>query len=203
MTNPFTTKQRLILASGSPRRQRFLSELGLDFEIRTESIIENHKPGESPSELVQRLASEKAEIIAEKIPEAWIIGADTIVVHNNSILGKPKDLNDARKMLEKLMNSWHQVWTGFCICCIKSNQKRLEAVKTDVRFGDFSGKIIDSYLQCGESLDKAGSYALQGKGNFLVSQINGSHSNVIGLPMTELVQALLKAKIIEPLTVNP
>lgn len=194
----FHTVADLVLASASPRRQRFLHELGLEFEVLPAHVDEIHSPGESPEAFVRRLASDKARAVASRRPDGWILAADTIVVLDDDILGKPRDSIDAIRMLKRLRNRWHTVWTGFCLCCGETAVS--EAVSSEVRFGDFSDAVCAAYAATGEPLDKAGAYGIQGKGAFLVREIRGSYSNVVGLPLSEVVHMLLGRGVIEPVT---
>ena len=192
----FTTIQKLILASASPRRADFFRKLGLTFRISGAAIDESLKPGEIPTEFVKRLATEKAKIIAGDHPGAWVVGADTVVVLDNKILGKPDSPSHAEEMLQQLSGRWHEVRTGFTICGPGGEISR--AVMTRVCFIKVFPELIHSYVLTGEPLDKAGSYGIQGLGGVLVREIKGSYSNVIGLPLAEVVEAMLKLRIITP-----
>lgn len=194
----FTNNEEIILASGSPRRRRFLAELGLDFTVAVADIAEDLQAGELPTAFVNRLAQEKAAAIAVDHPGAWVIGADTVVVIADEILGKPVDPADALAMLTRLAGRRHQVWTGFAI--IKDGSVVVtRAVRTDVTFVSGSADVLAAYVASGEPLDKAGAYGIQGRGGLLVERIDGSYSNVVGLPMAELVEELLKLEVIAPL----
>ena len=194
----FVTRQKLILASSSPRRARFFRDLGLDFEVRSAEIDESLREDESPAAFVQRLAGEKAEVISERNPAAWVVGADTSVVLGGQILGKPDSQADACRMLQMLSGSWHEVWTGFAIHHHETGIDVRKAVLTRVLFRELTPDLIRSYVLTGEPMDKAGSYGIQGKGGFLVSKIEGSCSNVIGLPLGEVVEEMLKLHVISP-----
>ncbi len=186
----------MILASASPRRADFFRKLGLTFSISGAAIDESLKPGEIPAEFVKRLATEKAEKIAVDHPGAWVVGADTAVVLDNQILGKPDSPSHAEEMLQQLSGRRHEVWTGFTIC--GPEEQISQALMTRVCFLELPPELIHSYVLSGEPLDKAGSYGIQGLGGMLVSEIKGSYSNVIGLPLAELVEAMLKLRIITP-----
>jgi septum formation protein len=134
--------------------------------------------------------------VASARPEAWVLAADTIVEVDGEILGKPVDAADAVRLLKKLRNRWHAVWTGFCL--MRDKAVMTGVVRSEVRFGDFSDAVCVAYVATGEPLDKAGAYGIQGKGAFLVREIKGSYSNVVGLPLHEVVDALLAQGIIEP-----
>ena len=194
----FRTNVRLILASASPRRKEMLAKLGLDFEVLAAEVDELPLNGESPQDFVLRAAIEKASDIAGNHPDAWVLGADTIVVHGGNILGKPKDAGDALKLLMRLSGQMHKVLTG---CCLKREQENIsvsQVIATDVYFSAFSEAIAAAYVATGEPLDKAGAYGIQGYGGTLVEKINGSYSNVVGLPLAETVDEMLRYKIIQP-----
>lgn len=195
---PFQSLGRLILASRSPRRRAYLLELGLDFEAIAADVAEEPRPGESPPAFVLRAAGEKAGIIAGLYPEAWVLGADTAVVVDNDILGKPADAAEALAMLKRLAGRWHEVVTGFHLCRGKGRETAGQAVRTEVRFASFDEETARAYVRTGEPLDKAGAYGIQGQGGFLVAEIRGSYSNVVGLPLAELVAELLRLGIIAP-----
>ncbi len=197
-TNLFTTKEQLILASASPRRRRFLEELGLSFTIEAARVDEQPLAHETPREFVLRAATDKAQAVAEHHPDTWILGADTVVVLDNKILGKPVDEEDAIRLLALLTGRWHEVLTGFCLCRKATEHQATHAVATTVKFVDFDEKIAAAYVQTGEPLDKAGAYGIQGKGGFLVERLNGSYSNVVGLPLAEVIEELLRLEIIAP-----
>ena len=197
-TNLFTTKEQLILASASPRRRRFLEELGLTFTIEAAQVDEQPLAHETPREFVLRAASDKARAVAEHYPSAWVLGADTVVVLDNRILGKPVDEGDAERLLALLAGRWHEVLTGFCLCRKDMEHLTAHAVATTVKFVDYDETIAAAYVQTGEPLDKAGAYGIQGKGGFLVERINGSYSNVVGLPLAEVIKELLQQGIIFP-----
>jgi septum formation protein len=194
----FRTNVRLILASASPRRKEMLAKLGLDFEVLAAEVDEVPLNGESPQDFVLRAAIEKASDIAGNHPDAWVLGADTIVVHRGDILGKPKDAGDALKLLMRLSGQMHKVLTG---CCLKWEQENIsvsQVIATDVYFSAFNEAIAAAYVATGEPLDKAGAYGIQGYGGTLVEKINGSYSNVVGLPLAETVDEMLRYKIIQP-----
>jgi len=197
---PFVTRAKLILASGSPRRREFLNRLGLDFTVRESAVDENPGPGELPHDFVLRAAAEKAEAVSAKYPDCWVLGADTVVVLDDEILGKPAAAAEAERMLNLLAGRRHRVVTGFCLLHRSSGRSMRKAVQTEVLFAPFTGALASSYVQTGEPLDKAGSYGIQGIGGFLVREINGSYSNVVGLPLAEVVEALLEFGVIAPQT---
>lgn len=188
----------MILASASPRRRELLEKLGLSFTVRVADIEECPLAHETPQQFVLRTATEKAKIVSQHHPHAWILGADTVVVLDNEILGKPVDADDARRLLTRLAGRWHEVLTGFCLCRKDIPHLTAHVVTTAVKFVDFDKTIAAAYVQTGEPLDKAGAYGIQGKGGFLVERITGSYSNVVGLPLTEVIGKLLQLGIIVP-----
>ena len=187
----------LILASGSPRRIKMLKELGIKFISTPTNVEEIPLPNEAPEKFARRLAIEKAEEIAKKQKEkTWVLGADTIVVLDGKIIGKPKTKRQAKQMLRALSGRWHEVQTAFCLLKKESKDRYVKLVKSSVKFIPLTNKQINWYVNTGESMDKAGSYAVQGIGAFIVESIKGSYTNVIGLPMSELVCALNKLGVI-------
>lgn len=190
----FRTLTRLILASGSPRRRDFLTGLGLDFEVRVTDIDETPKAGEQPVDFVARLAREKARAAA--LPDSWVLAADTVVAVEGKILGKPGDEEEACAMLMRLSDRWHEVWTGFSLCREARGELYTKTVCTRVRFRALTPEICRAYVRTGEPLDKAGAYGIQGNGAFLVREISGSYTNVVGLPLAEVIDALLANKLI-------
>jgi septum formation protein len=177
----------LILASSSPRRRDLLRGLGLSFEIQPPEIDESPRTGEAPSQYVERLARLKAEAVATREPGALVLGADTAVILDGEILGKPRDAAQARAMLERLSGRGHTVLTAIALAGAGRGFRLVEA---RVDFRRASPEEIGWYVQTGEPLDKAGSYALQGSGGFLVSSLHGSVSGAIGLPLSETVDLL-------------
>lgn len=195
---PFRTEAGLILASASPRRRKLLKDLGLEFEIIEARVDEKPEESETALEFVLRAACDKADAVSEENSYAWVLGADTVVVLGSRILGKPKDPEEAINILLELSGRQHQVHTGFCL---KNNKEQVSVSRvatTEVKFCHFPREIAAAYVATGEPLDKAGSYGIQGRGGFLVEWINGSYSNVVGLPLYEVVQELLDHKIIIP-----
>lgn len=193
----FHALESIILASGSPRRQDFLAGLGLEFEVIVPEVDEAPLPGEGPCEFAIRMASVKAETVGSRHPEAWVIGADTVVSVDQAILGKPADDLDALRMLELLRGRRHQVITGYCLHCRMRRISIAQAEISTVRFHDFPREVLAAYVATGEPADKAGAYGIQGIGGFLVREIEGSCDNVIGLPVGELVRLLLELKVVE------
>ena len=196
MITLFKTLEPLILASNSPRRKTFLKDAGLEFTIKVDEIDEIIDLDESADEFVVRMARQKGEKVSEQCKEHWIISADTIVVGQNGALGKPDDENHAVNMLMSLAGKTHSVKTAFCLSNWNANVSCCEIVETEVTFTDFSEEFVHSYVATGEPMDKAGAYGIQNIGGMFVKKINGSYSNVVGLPMAELVNSLIKYKVI-------
>jgi len=186
----------LILASQSPRRRYLLEQAGIEFSVIPSSFDENSVKPSSPDVYVRQLAESKARDISEQYAGSWVIGADTIVFIDGNILGKPDSRGEARSMLERLSGKTHQVLTGYCICCHSIGRLFSDVVKTEVRFKKLTAREIDWYINSGEPFDKAGAYGIQGIGTFLVRRINGSCTNVVGLPVCEVMDFLIREKII-------
>lgn len=179
----------LILASQSPRRAELLEQLQLPFTVKAADIDESVGTSETPHDYVRRLSLQKAQVVASQSAQGSIVlGSDTSVVIDDLILGKPLDKADCHRMLSLLSDRHHQVMTA--ISAIKGNQILTDVVITDVYFKHLSDKEIDWYWQTGEPLDKAGSYAIQGLGGQFVTQIKGSYSAVVGLPLYETKELL-------------
>jgi len=183
---------RLILASKSPRRYDLLKQLGLDFEVIPSKIEEDFVPNESPREHVMRLAEAKALDVGNRFPENWVIGADTIVYVDGIILGKPKNREEALEMLRLINGKEHRVLSGICVSHLKKGKRERETVETAVRVKVLSLVEMDWYISTGEPFDKAGGYGIQGIGSCMIESINGSYTNVVGLPLCELMQMLVR-----------
>lgn len=183
-------KKRLILASNSPRRIVLLKSLGYHFDIVPHDIEECILGDVLPMELVQNLAFLKATDVARRVSNAIIISADTVIVHKNSILGKPKDVSDAKRILSMLSDSEHDVISGVCVMEMPSQKKMLRTEQTRIKMRNINDEEIDSYILTGEPMDKAGAYAIQGEGRKFIEKIDGSYSNAVGLPL-ELLQEML------------
>lgn len=184
---------KLVLASASPRRAEILSFVGWEFEKRVTDIDESKLPDEKPENYVRRLAREKAEAVSAKYENALILGADTIVVIENQIIGKPKDLDDARKMLRLLSGNWHEVLTGVALTGVFENEPKtfVGLQRTRVKFAELSDEEIEFLVREGEPLDKAGAYAVQAQAALFIEKIEGDYWNVVGLPIN-LVYELMK-----------
>jgi len=183
----FMVDGSLILASGSPRRQEMLTGLGLSFNVRVSQVEEQSWPGESAENFVKRLSQDKAMAVAIASCESWVLAADTAVVIDEQILGKPAGDGEATEMLLRLAGHWHEVWTGFCIVHYQKNILVAHAVRTNVRFFDWPEEVCRAYVKTGDPMDKAGAYGIQGVGGFMVQEISGSYSNVVGLPLAEVL----------------
>lgn len=190
-------RPELILASKSPRRRYLLEQAGLKFRVIPSTLDENSMPLSSPESYVRRLAEAKAKEISQRYPESWVIGADTVVFIDNTMLGKPASRADAHKMLKNLSGKTHQVLTGYCLSCMATGRLFSETIKTDVCFKKLTDLEINWYINSGEPFDKAGAYAIQGIGTFLVKRINGSYTNVVGLPVCELLELLIEEGIVD------
>ena len=177
-----------ILASSSPRRRELLAAAGLAFTVESLPVDESHRPGESPIVFTQRLAQEKAAAVAALHPKAIILGADTVVVCDGEILGKPSDETDAARMLKKLSARSHQVITGVAV--LSSSRTLTSAASTTVTMREISEEEIKNYIATGEPMDKAGAYAIQGGAAPFITAISGDYDNVVGLPVA-LVKTLL------------
>lgn len=188
---------RLILASKSPRRRYLLEQAGLVFSVIPSNFDENSIPLSSPKTYVRRLAEAKAKDVSARYTDSWVIGADTMVFIDDTMLGKPGSRSEARKMLRRLSGKLHQVLTGYCICCKTTGRLFSETVVTDVFIKELTELQIDWYINSGEPFDKAGAYAIQGIGTFLVKHIRGSYTNVVGLPVCEVLEFLINAGVVE------
>lgn len=194
--NNSQTDSLLILASKSPRRRYLLEQAGLTFRVVPSNIDESSVAVSSPEDYVRILSEAKANDVAQKHPDKWVIGADTIVLKEGVILGKPASQAEARAMLKNLSGQTHQVLTGYAICCVAKQHMFSETIKTDVLFKNLTDTEIEWYIQTQEPFDKAGAYAIQGLGTFLVKSINGSYTNVVGLPVCEVLEFLIKEGIV-------
>ena len=181
---------KVILASASPRRKEILQNTKLNFDIQKSDIEEVILENESPEDMVVRLAYEKAFDVAKRNTDRLVIGADTIVALDNEVLGKPKDQNEAYQMIKRLSNKTHKVITGISLINLKENKIIKEYVVSFVTFKDLSEDSIKDYINTNESLDKAGSYGIQGYGALLVKNIQGDYFNIVGLPISRLSDLL-------------
>ena len=180
----------LILASASPRRAELLKLLPVKFQVLPAHTLEVAHEHLTPLEVCQLNAHRKARDVAKQIPDALVIGADTLVFLDNEILGKPRNLADARRMIARLQGRHHQVVTGVCLMHLRSHREKIFAVSTDVLFHSLNAGQIRDYLAKINPLDKAGAYAIQERGELIISEISGSYSNVVGLPVEKLREEL-------------
>jgi len=191
-----TDSNLLVLASASPRRRDLLTRAGLRFEILPADVPEEMRAGEAPRMLVERLAAEKAASVRDRLPaqpRRLVLGSDTVVVLDADILGKPRDPEHAVAMLRRLAGRTHTVWTGVAVATTGAEALCVRSVESRVTLRPADEAELRAYVATGEPLDKAGSYALQGEGRRLVSRIDGSESNVIGLPLEETLELLAAA----------
>ena len=197
-TGPFMVAAPLVLASGSPRRRELLADLGLEFDVHPSTLDEPQPQlGEHPVDYALRMAELKTRDVAERFPGVTVLGADTIVVLEEEIMGKPKDAEDALGMLTRLSGRTHQVVTGFTIV-LPDGETVSQSVSTDVDMRVSGEAELKSYIATGEPMDKAGAYAIQGIGTFLVTAIRGSYTNVVGLPLARVLEVLASRGAIAP-----
>lgn len=175
-------REKLVLASSSPRRAEILERAGWPYEIIVAGIDETVLPNEDPAAYVQRLARAKAEAVADRLSEGLVLGADTTVVVNNEILGQPLDDADAKRMLALLNARWHDVLTGVAVVRV-GGESRVAYETTRVRFAEMSEREMDWYVATGEPFGKAGAYGIQGKASLFVEEIAGDYFNIMGLPI--------------------
>jgi septum formation protein len=188
---------KIILASSSPRRKELLGALGLEFEVMHPSSDETVSGDETPEAFALRVSREKASSVSRGLGNGFVvIGVDTIVVVDGEILGKPGDHEEASSMLRKLSGKEHHVYTAFSIVKPENELLHSEVVDTRVQVKALAASEIEGYIKTGEPMDKAGAYGIQGLGSFMVSGIEGSYSNVVGLPVDELLEALKKLEIV-------
>jgi septum formation protein len=179
-----------ILASASPRRAELLGHMDVKFQVLPSDAMEIYDAQLSPHELCQLNAHRKARTIAKKHPDALVLGADTLVFLERQIFGKPQDMDDARRMLSQLQGRTHQVVTGVSLIHLRGHQEKIFAAGTDVTFQPLTADQIKDYLTRINPLDKAGAYAIQEHGEKIIAEISGSYSNVVGLPVEKLREAL-------------
>ncbi len=189
-----TPTHKLILASGSPRRREFFTQLGYTFDVVKPDVEEKLQPGETPAEYVRRNSLEKAEDVAARMgPDCVVVAADTIVVLDGRIMEKPSTEAVAFDMLRSLSGRIHQVVTGFCVAGTGTDGQPIRhaaSVSTNVEFKPLDDDEIWRYIRSGEPMDKAGAYAIQGLAAYMIRRIDGSYTNVVGLPLAEVVDIL-------------
>jgi septum formation protein len=190
-TNSIGTNSPLVLASVSPRRKELLARIGIPFESVDSGIEETAHGRLLPMELACQIAVRKAESVQHLFPQRWILGADTIVVLKNKVFGKPRDTRECRDMLFSLSGRNHWVITGFCLVDPGGISVHVEAVTTRVKMKIMSEGEIDAYIATGEPFGKAGGYAIQAIGSFMIEHIKGSYTNVVGLPVCEVIKAMI------------
>ncbi len=182
----------IVLASASPRRSQLLAELGIAFTVVPSDAPEEVLPQETPEQHVTRLSLLKAREVARrpKIAGRWFLGSDTVVVRDATILGKPTDAADAAAMLRSLSGRSHCVISGYAVIDRATGQEVAQAVTTVVKFRELTEREIQGYIATGEPFGKAGAYAIQGIGAFMIPAIEGSYTNVVGLPLCEVIETL-------------
>lgn len=185
---------KLVLASGSPRRAEILRSIGWPFEALAANIDESRNDHEDATTYVERVARAKAEVVTPRVPGATVVGADTVVVVDGEILGKPRDEEDARRMLLLLQGRWHQVLTGVAVFSGNISHPRVAHEVTEVKFAEMKEDEIGWYVDSGEPMDKAGAYAIQGFGARFIEGIKGDYSNVVGLPVRLLYELVTGAR---------
>jgi septum formation protein len=187
----------LILASASPRRQELLEAAGVPLRVVPSNADERFRGGERPEIHALRLAREKAREVARQFPARWVLAADTVVVVDGRVLGKPKGPGEAGRMIRLLSGRKHRVITGYCLLGPGGRKGKEGRVTTRVFFKSLDPAEIRWYIATGEPFDKAGGYAIQGQGAFLVKKIEGSYTNVVGLPLSEVIEALKEIEAVE------
>ena len=190
---PSATDQRLILASASPRRKELLASLGVAFDVIPADVTEHEAPDADPREMVRHNAALKADWVAARHPDATVIGADTTVFIDRTVLNKPRDRAEARAMLKMLSGRTHTVFTGLAVRRQRDGLKLDQGVASEVTFRPLDDAAIDLYLSRVHTLDKAGGYAIQEQGDLIIAGFTGSLTNIVGLPLEEMKQLLTRA----------
>lgn len=183
--------ERIILASTSPRRKELLSTVGLVFEVEAPHFDETVLPEEHPRDLVERLAIGKARSLVGRYPTAHIIGADTVVAYGDEIFGKPVDAEDASRMLRRLQGTTHSVWSAFSVVRARDQKEIVGVHESKVQFRSLTDAEVSAYIATREPFDKAGAYAVQGVGSLFIKEIHGCYASVVGLHVSEVIQALI------------
>lgn len=191
--------QDIVLASASPRRRELLNQVGINVQVVPSNAEESLLPDETPQAHVVRLSCDKAMEVASRPDQQgrWFIGGDTVVVCDGEILGKPLDAAEAEGMLQRLSGRSHRVISGYAVYDRRTSRTISAAITTKVFFKDLTSQEIEGYIASREPFDKAGSYAIQGIGSFMVPRIEGSYTNVVGLPLCEVIAALEELGAIE------
>lgn len=192
----YTMNEYLILASGSPRRSEMLTACGIQYKKIVSDVDEAILPNESPKAMVERLASAKAKAVADSHRGSWVLGADTTVVINGRILGKPSSKDEAFEFLKLLQGSSHEVWGGISLLHLESNRSYVLSSCSKVTMRPLSDQSIRRYIESGEPMDKAGAYAIQGIGASLVQSVEGSYTNVVGMDLCAVISTLIDCSII-------
>lgn len=187
-----------ILGSASPRRRELLLQVGLSFRIVPSKLKEVNQSGMEPHTQATYSAEEKAKEVGQRHQQEWVLAADTIVVIGGEILGKPANFTEAAAMLSRLSGRSHRVITGICLVNGKIGVQQSDSVETTVFMSILGTEEIESYIRTGEPMDKAGAYGIQGIGGCLVQRIEGSYSNVVGLPLYETVELLRRHQVVDP-----
>lgn len=187
---PSNRMKTIILASASPRRKELLKKIGLKFKVEPSNYEENMSPESEPDELAKSLSLEKAKLVAKNHKNALVIAADTFIVFEGKILGKPPTETEAKKMLETISGRQHSVITGFTIIDTENNKALSKSIETKVYIRKLTSNEIEAYVKSKEPLDKAGAYAIQGLGSVIVEKIEGDYFNVLGLPLSALAESL-------------
>ncbi len=199
MPNNIKKTTKIILASKSPRRIRMLEQLGIDFEIVESHVDEEAISAAQPEDYAQILSIAKATAVSRRYPDHWVIGADSIVTIDDIILNKPSSPSHAKEMLTSLSGRTHRVMTGYSIFRQTVGHRFTDVVISEVTFKTLREPEIDWYIKKPEPYDKAGAYAIQGIGAFMVKRINGSYTNVVGLPLAEVLDHLVSVNAINRL----
>lgn len=181
---------KLILASGSPRRSEIMNSVGWEFYKDVPDIDESEREGESPVDYVRRLAEEKARTISAGHPGEIVLGADTTVVIHDQIIGKPVDLDDARRMIAMLAGNWHEVLTGVAV--VQNGNAQVDIQRTRVKFAEMNPDEINFLVEKGDPLDKAGAYAVQAQAALFIEGVEGDYWNVVGLPISLVYDLVMK-----------
>lgn len=177
------TEPRIILASASPRRAELLKQIGVEFELASSQAEERPHPDETPADYTIRIARAKVIAVARERDAGLVIGADTVVVLDGRLIGKPETPADAHRLLRQLSGRWHAVLTGVALYDVESRHEVADYEKTLVKFAQLSDAEIDWYVRTGEPMDKAGAYGIQGLGGLFIDEIAGNYYNVVGLPI--------------------
>lgn len=191
-------QSRIILASKSPRRRFLLENAGVPIEVCPSRVQEADFAVTEPRDYVNTLARAKAGEVADRYPDSWVLGADSIVWAGGRILEKPRSEPEARDMMTELSGRTHRVYTGYSLICRQHGHLHADVVETAVTFKELAPEEIAWYSKTNEPYDKAGGYAIQGLGSFMIRSINGSYTNVVGLPLCEVMEHLFQHRVLIP-----